>query len=72
MNFCSQSVDVAITDDTVKETEEQEKLADQSQTIENVELPSPDISNLTTDLGDNPYIRRPTHWKPSYSPKITA
>ena len=39
----------------------------QTNDVNDATPPSPDFSNLTTDVGDNPYIRRPP---PTESPPI--
>ena len=44
----------------------------QTDDTNDVTPPSPDFSNLATDVGDNPYIRRPHLLKPTRSPKNTA
>ena len=41
--------------------------ANQNEDTDDVAPPSPDLSNLTTDVGDKPYIRRPP---PTESPPI--
>ena len=47
---------------TQDETATQQILDKEPETTDDKAPPSPDFSNLTTDVGDNPYIRRPpTH-----------
>ena len=51
------------TQEVINTNEEIMTRVTKNQTIdENDATPlSPDFSNITTDVGDNPYIRRPTH-----------
>ena len=44
---------------TQDETATQQILDKEPETTDDKAPPSPDFSNLTTDVGDNPYIRRP-------------
>ena len=46
---------------TNDETITQQVTDNQAEDTNDVTPPSPDFSNLTTDAGDNPYIRRPPH-----------
>ena len=52
---------------TQDETATQQILDEEPETTDDKAPPSPDFSNLTTDVGDNPYIRRPP---PIESPPI--
>ena len=51
-----------------KQTEAQEITAEQNVTTDSVAPPSPGISNLTTDVRVNFYIRPPAHRKTTYTP----
>ena len=57
MDFVKQ-IDESMTKETTHTDDEPESQEKQTELPDNAESPSPDFSNLTTDVGDNPYIRR--------------
>ena len=68
-NNNEQTVTQKVTD-TSDVTTTREGADKQTEVTNDVEPPSPDFSNLTTDVGDNPYIRRPPPIEsPSVPPK---
>ena len=60
MNFGTQIDENVATEPshTNERTEIQDKTDEQNDNMDNAVQPSPNSSNLTTDVGDNPYFRR--------------
>ena len=63
----NQQVVIQEETNTNDETTTPQTPKNQTEDTNDVAPPSPDFSNLTTDVGDNPYIRRPP---PTESPPI--